>query len=58
MALSGAAIVVTVSLIAVVVARRSGPPARGQIDRSSVVMLGDRITEQAEWESLLPGVPS
>lgn len=53
--LSGAAIVVAVVLIALVLARRTGPQ-RGQIDESSIVMLGDSLTEQADWESLLPDI--
>ena len=30
---------------------------RGPIDRSSVVMLGDSLTEQGRWTDLLPVVP-
>lgn len=54
--LSGVAIVVAVALIALIASRRS-ELHRGQIDQSSVVMLGDSITEQADWDSLLPGNP-
>ena len=55
--LSGAAIVVAVVLlIALLAARRTGTN-RGPIDTESIVMLGDSITEQGEWNSLLPGLP-
>ena len=53
---SGTAMVVAVVLISVLVPRRTGTQ-RGQIDSGSVVMLGDSITEQAEWDSLLPDLP-
>lgn len=54
--LSGAAIVAVVVLILLVVARRAGD-RRDPIDSGSVVMLGDSITEQADWTSLLPDLP-
>jgi lysophospholipase L1-like esterase len=50
------AIAVAVGLTVAVVARR-GSPHRSQIEGSSIVMLGDSITEQADWASLLPDVP-
>ena len=43
-------------MISVLVTRRTGTH-RGQIDSDSIVMLGDSITEQADWMSLLPGRP-
>jgi lysophospholipase L1-like esterase len=53
--LSCGAIVVAAALISALAARRTGPH-RGQIDLESVVMLGDSITEQGDWDSLLPGL--
>jgi lysophospholipase L1-like esterase len=54
--LSGAAIVVAFVLVALFIERRAGTH-RGQIDSGSIVMLGDSITEQAEWDELLPDLP-
>ena len=54
--LSGAAIVVAVVLVALFIERRAGTH-RGQIDSGSIVMLGDSITEQADWDELLPDLP-
>lgn len=54
--LPGAAIVVAIALIVFLAARRLGPQP-GQIDAQSIVMLGDSITEQADWDSLLPDLP-
>jgi lysophospholipase L1-like esterase len=54
--LSGAALVVAVALVLLLVTRRTGTH-RGQIDSDSIVMLGDSITEQADWDSLLPDLP-
>ena len=54
--LPAAVIVVTVVLIALLVTRRTGTH-RGTIDAESIVMLGDSITEQADWASLLPDLP-
>ena len=51
--LSGVAIAVAVVVIVLLDARRTSAP-RGQIDSASIVMLGDSITEQADWHSLLP----
>jgi lysophospholipase L1-like esterase len=51
--LSGVAIAVAVVVIVLLDARRTSTH-RGQIDSTSIVMLGDSITEQADWRSLLP----
>lgn len=52
----GAAIVVAVVLVALFIERRAGTH-RDQVDSGSIVMLGDSITEQAEWDELLPDLP-
>lgn len=54
--LSGVAVAVAVVVIVLLDPRRTSTH-RGQIDSTSIVMLGDSITEQADWNSLLPGLP-
>ena len=54
--LSGVAIAVAVVVIVLLDARRTSTH-RGQIDSASIVMLGDSITEQADWHSLRPDLP-
>ena len=54
--LSGVAIAVAVAVFVLLDARRTSTQ-RGQIDSASIVMLGDSITEQADWHSLLPDLP-
>lgn len=54
--LSGLAIAVAVVVIVLLDARRTGTH-RGQIDSASIVMLGDSITEQADWKSFFPDLP-
>ena len=51
--LSGVAVAVAVVLIVLLDARRTSTH-RGEIDSTSIVMLGDSITEQGDWHSLLP----
>ncbi|MGH9134104.1 MAG: GDSL-type esterase/lipase family protein [Ilumatobacteraceae bacterium] len=52
----GAAVAVAAG--ALVVRARSGENRRRDpIDRGSIVMLGDSITDEGDWSSLLPGHP-
>lgn len=51
------AVVAIVAAVVVVVIRREGGVDRGTIDESSIVVLGDSITEFGDWDRLLPDRP-
>jgi lysophospholipase L1-like esterase len=54
---AGLIVALVVAALLVLRSRSGGDGARVAVARDSIVMLGDSITEQGDWERLLPGRP-